>query len=226
MGRVYRDISRKATKFDPALSHHLHLIDCLLKKTRDSKEKLYSIHEPEVECISKGKAHKRYEFCVKVGMATTSKGNWIVGIQAYPGNPYDGHTLEETLKQVTRLTGCQTKEAYVDKGYRGHGYEGETEVHIVGTRRMNRMTRTVRKWLRRRNAIEPIFGHLKSDNRMSRNYLKGSEGDQINTILSGCGFNMRKLLAVFSLSQFVKSVLSYFYMIQNYRKLEKSIVFA
>jgi IS5 family transposase len=226
LGRVYRDISRKAADFDPELSHHLHLSYRLLKQTRDSKEKLYSIHEPEVECISKGKAHKRYEFGVKVGMATTSKGNWIVGIQAYPGNPYDGHTLEETLKQVTRLTGCQTKEAYVDKGYRGHGYEGETEVHIVGTRRMNRMTRTVRKWLRRRNAIEPIFGHLKSDNRMSRNYLKGSEGDQINTILSGCGFNMRKLLAVFSLSQFVKSVLSYFYMIQNYRKLEKSIVFA
>jgi IS5 family transposase len=175
----------------------------LLKQEKESKDKLYSIHAPEVECISKGKAHKRYEFGVKVGMATTSKGNWVVGIQSFPGNPYDGHTLEETLNQVTRLTGYNVGEAYVDRGYRGHGYEGETEVHIVGTRKMNRMTRTVRKWLKRRNAIEPIFGHLKSDNRMSRNYLKGSDGDQINAILSGCGFNMRKLLAVFSMPIFI-----------------------
>jgi transposase, IS5 family len=226
LGRVYRDISRKAADFDPELRHHLHLAYRLLKQTKDSKDKLYSIHEPEVECISKGKAHKRYEFGVKVGMATTSKGNWIVGIQAYPGNPYDGHTLEETLKQVTRLTGYQTKEAYVDKGYRGHGYEGETEINIVGTRRMNRMTRTVRKWLRRRNAIEPIFGHLKSDNRMSRNFLKGSEGDQINAILSGCGFNMRKLLAVFSLSQFLRFVLNHLFPVDQQERSGKKTVFA
>jgi transposase, IS5 family len=159
LGRVYRDISRRAAEFDPELSHHLHIADRLLKQTRDSKDKLYSIHAHEVECISKGKAHKRYEFSVKVGMATTSKGNWVVGIQSFPGNPYDGHTLEETLKQVTQLTGFRVNEAYVDKGYRGHGYEGETEVHIVGTRRINCMTRSLRKWLRRRNAIEPIFGH-------------------------------------------------------------------
>jgi transposase, IS5 family len=98
-------------------------------------------------------------------------------------------TLEETIKQVERLTGHRVNEAYVDQGYRGHGYEGETEVHIVNNRRMNNMTRFIRKWLKRRNAIEPIFGHLKSDNRISRNYLKGSDGDQINAILSGCGFN-------------------------------------
>jgi IS5 family transposase len=199
LGRVYRDISRKAKDFDPELRHYLHLTARLLKQEKDSKDKLYSIHAPEVECISKGKVHKRYEFGVKVGMVTTSKGNWVVGIQAFPGNPYDGHTLEKSLDQVERLTGQKAKEAYVDKGYRGHGYKGETEVYIVGTRKMKKMTRTFRKWLKRRNAIEPIFGHLKSDNRMSRNYLKGKDGDQINALLSGCGFNMRKLLAVFLL---------------------------
>ena len=203
LGRVYRDISRKATEFDPELRHYLHLADRLLKQEKHSKHKLYSIHAPEVECISKGKAHKRYEFGVKVGMATTSKGNWVVGIQSFPDNPYDGHTLEKTLEQMERLTGKQAKEVYVDKGYRGHGYTGDTQVHIVGTRKMKNMTRTFRKWLKRRNAIEPIFGHLKSDNRMSRNYLKGHEGDQINAILSGCGFNMRKLLAVFLLPNFL-----------------------
>jgi len=203
LGRVYRDISRKAEEFDPELRHYLYLANCLLKQEKQSKNKLYSIHAPEVECISKGKAHKRYEFGVKVGMATTSKGNWVVGIQAFPGNPYDGHTLKMTLEQMERLTGKQAKEVYVDKGYRGHGYTGDTQVHIVGTRKVKNMTRTFRKWLKRRNAIEPIFGHLKSDNRMSRNYLKGQEGDQINAILSGCGFNMRKLLAVFLLPYFV-----------------------
>jgi len=215
LGRVYRDINRKATEFDPELRHYLHLADRLLKQEKQSKNKLYSIHAPEVECISKGKAHKRYEFGVKVGMATTSKGNWVVGIQAFPGNPYDGHTLEKTLEQVERLTGKKSKEVYVDKGYRGHGYEGETQVHIVGTRKMKNMTRTFRKWLKRRNAIEPIFGHLKSDNRMSRNALKGSKGDQINALLSGCGFNMRKLLAVFLLPHFlytkINQILKNFY---------------
>jgi len=215
LGRVYRDINRKAIEFDPELRHYLHLADRLLKQEKQSKNKLYSIHAPEVECISKGKAHKRYEFGVKVGMATTSKGNWVVGIQAFPGNPYDGHTLEKTLEQVERLTGKKSKEVYVDKGYRGHGYEGETQVHIVGTRKMKNMTRTFRKWLKRRNAIEPIFGHLKSDNRMSRNALKGSKGDQINALLSGCGFNMRKLLAVFLLPHFlytkINQILKNFY---------------
>ena len=203
LGRVYRDINRKAIEFDAELRHYLHLADRLLKQEKHSKNKLYSIHAPEVECISKGKAHKRYEFGVKVGMATTSKGNWVVGIQAFTGNPYDGHTLEKTLEQMERLTGKKAKEVYVDKGYRGHGYEGDTQVHIVGTRKIKKKTRTFRKWLKRRNAIEPIFSHLKWDNRMSRNYLKGSEGDQMNALLSGCGFNMRKLLAVFLLSKFL-----------------------
>jgi IS5 family transposase len=215
LGRVYRDINRKAAEFDPELRHYLYLANRLLKQEKHSKDKLYSIHAPEVECISKGKAHKRYEFGVKVGMATTSKGNWVVGIQAFPGNPYDGHTLEKTLEQMERLTGKQAREVFVDKGYRGHGYTGETQVHIVGTRKMKNMTRTFRKWLKRRNAIEPIFGHLKSDNRMSRNTLKGQEGDQINALLSGCGFNMRKLLAVFLLPYFV--YIKFSQILKNYR---------
>lgn len=209
LGRVYRDIYRKAEAFDPELRRYLKLANLILQQEKHSKNKIYSIHAPEVECISKGKAHKRYEFGVKVGMATTSQGNWVVGIQAFPGNPYDGHTLEKTMEQMKRLTGREAKEIYVDKGYRGHDYSGIAQVHIVGTRRMKNMTRTFRKWLKRRNAIEPIFGHLKSDNRMSRNYLKGTEGDQINALLSGCGFNMRKLLAVFLLPNFI------------YRKIEQ-----
>jgi IS5 family transposase len=154
---------------------------------------------------------------VKVRMATTSKGNWVVGgIQSFPDNPYDGHTLEKTLEQVERLTGRQAREVYVDKGYRGHGYTVGTQVYIAGTRRkIKNMTRTFRKWLKRRNAIESIFGHLKSDNLMSRNCLKGHEGDQISALHSGCGFNMRKLLAAFLLHYFVYIKLSQ--TLKNYR---------
>jgi len=202
LGCVYRDIKRKVNEPDEELLELLRLADRLLKQEKESKNKLYSIHEPDVECISKGKVHKRYEFGNKVGMVTTSKDNWIVGIQAFHGNPYDGHTLSPSLNQVERLTSWRAKEAYVDKGYRGHGYEGDTNVHVVNYRTMKRLTRSARHWIKRRAAIEPIFGHLKSDNRMSKNMLKGTEGDRINAILCGCGFNMRKLLTVFFLPYF------------------------
>ena len=203
LGRVYRDIKRKEPEPDSELRRLLQLAERLQEQKRDSKHKLYSIHEPDVECISKGKAHKRYEFGNKVGMVTTSKKNWIVGIKAFHNNPYDGHTLKESIEQAERLTGWKIKEAYVDSGYRGHGYDGDTEIHIVNFRTMKRLTRTVKKWFKRRSAIEPVFGHVKSDNRMSKNYLKGIEGDRINAILSGCGFNMRKLLAVFLWPYFI-----------------------
>jgi IS5 family transposase len=197
LGCVYRDILRKINDPDEELQALLSKADRLLKQKKDSKNKLYSVHAPEVECISKGKVHKRYEFGCKVGMATTSRDNWIVSISAIHGNPYDGHTLSASLEQVESFTGWSAKEAYVDLGYRGHTYQGDTQVHIVNFRHMKRMTRAVRHWFKRRAAIEPVFGHLKSDNRMSKNYLKGIEGDQINALLCGCGYNLRKLLAVF-----------------------------
>ena len=203
LGCVYRDIGRKVEDVDEELRGLLELAERLLKQQRKSKNKVYSIHAPEVECISKGKAHKRYEFGNKVGMVTTSRDNWIVGIKSFHGNPYDGHTLEASLDQVERMMGWSAKQAYVDLGYRGHGYEGDTEVHIVNYRMMRKLTRSVRRWFKRRSSIEPIFGHVKSDHRMSRNYLKGVEGDDMNALLCGCGFNMRKLLAVFFLLHFL-----------------------
>ncbi len=180
LGRVYRDIKRKAVGADEGLYYLLDLAERLPVQQKDSKNKLYSIHEPDVECISKGKAHKRYEFGCKVGMVTTSKSNWIIGIKAFDGNPYDGHTLEASLTQAEQLTGWRPKCANADLGYRGHGYEGEVEVRIANYRTLKKQTRSVRRWIKRRAAIEPIFGHIKLDNRMARNYLKGKEGDKIN----------------------------------------------
>lgn len=151
------------------------------------------MHAPEVECIAKGKAHKPYEFGVKVGVVTTSKESFVVGMKALPGNPYDGHTLEASLEQAARLTGMAPKEVYVDRGYRGHGVTLETlKVWIAGARRG--VTVAIKKKLKRRNAIEPVIGHLKSDGRLARNFLKGALGDAMNALLCGAGHNLRKIL--------------------------------
>jgi IS5 family transposase len=198
LGRVLRDIQRKAPAIqgrivDEPLGELLALAERLLAQTRTSTHKLYSVHAPEVECIAKGKAHKRYEFGCKASLATTSKSNWIVGAHAVAGNPYDGHTLSGAIQQVERLTSRTPDDVMVDRGYRGHAYEGTASVHVVRTI-PKRATRAVRRMLKRRAAIEPTIGHLKSDNRMNRNYLTGSEGDKINTLLSAAGYNFRKLL--------------------------------
>lgn len=205
LGCVVRDIERKAHKVrgqiaDEPLRELLVLAHRLLAQTRGSKHKLYSVHAPEVECIAKGKAHKRYEFGCKVSVATTSKSNWIVGAHALHGNPYDGHTLEKAIKQVARLTKQTPGDVIVDKGYQGHGYAGEATVHVVRTI-PKRATRAVRRMLKRRAAVEPTIGHLKSDNRLCRNHLTGKAGDRINTLLAAAGYNLRKLLRwlVFSL---------------------------
>ncbi len=212
LGRVTRDIIRKADLIDPGLKDLVYLSQRLLLQVKDSKKKLYSIHEPAVECISKGKAHKRYEFGCKVSVATTSKDNWCVGIQALHGNPYDGHTLESAINQIKQGVGWTVKNAYCDRGYRGHGYEGETKVHIVGQGQgRKKLTRWEKKWRKRRSAVEPKISHIKYDNRMERNYLKGIDGDNINALLAGSGSNLRKLLVAFSLSLII--------LVKNIRKI-------
>jgi IS5 family transposase len=113
----------------------LELAKRLSRQKRDDKGKIYSVHAPEVECISKGKAHKRYEFGCKVGMVTTSKGNWILGIDAIHGNPYDGHTLKASIEHATKIAVWQPKEAYCDKGYRGSGIIEVTTVKLTNRKK-------------------------------------------------------------------------------------------
>ncbi len=224
LGRVKRDIERKAANPDEELLNHLKLTDRILAQKKDSKKKVYSIHALEVECISKGKAHKRYEFGVKTGVTSTHGGNWIVGMQTFPGNPYDGHTLTDSLEQTEKLTGKEIKDAYVDLGYRGHGHEGYTNVHVVNNRKLKKLTRHVRGLWKRRAAIEPIIGHLKNDNGMSKNWLKGEDGDRINAILSGCGFNMRKLLSFLFVSLYNVLKRCSFQVLFEYYKIELNLL--
>ncbi len=201
LGCVVRDIRRKASKIDKELSDLLNKADRLLAQERNSKNKLYSIHAPEVECIAKGKAHKKYEFGCKVGIVSTSRDNWIVGIKAFHGNPYDGHTLKQFMARTKEITGVQPKYIHADKGFRGHDYQGPATVEITGEKR-GKQSRWKKLWRRRRAAIEPIISHTKHDNRMKRNYLKGKNGDEINATLSACGYNIRKLIRAFFLPEF------------------------
>ena len=195
LGRVYRDLLRKLKSQSELKSEFNELLEKtekLLNQKRNSKNKLYSMHAPEVECMGKGKAHKRYEFGVKASIACTHKNNFIIGANSLPGNPYDGHTLKGALDQVEKITGVRPNDAYVDLGYRGHD-EKESNVHIA-KQKQNKHNRTLRKAMKRRSAIEPIIGHAKSDGHLGRNYLKGKEGDRFNVFLSAVGFNLRQIL--------------------------------
>jgi len=218
LGRVARDIERKTagdTHKREAFAGPLAMARRLREQERHSKNKLYSIHAPEVECISKGKAHKRYEFGAKVGFVATSRECFIIGAKAFHGNPYDGHTLAASMEQASRLTGKKLEgDAFVDRGYRGHDYEGPATVHVVG-RIGKKIKGAPRKWMKRRAAIEPVIGHMKNDGRLDRNHLAGAEGDRVNAVLCACGQNIRKLLAEFyflpfitGLFRFVKALVS------------------
>ncbi len=196
VGRLIRDIRRKAGEVGEDLQAVLERAKRIRDQQPRDSNKIYSWHEPQVRCISKGKARQRYEFGQKVALATTNRGNWIVAARLLKDNPYDGHTLSETLEAVESITGVDVSDAYVDKGYRGHGCQRATRVHIAGSS-SKKISRSEQKRRRRRSAIEPKIGHLKSDHRARRCFLAGLEGDAINIILAAAAANLRKLLAGF-----------------------------
>ena len=196
LGRVFRDIQRRQCHPRGRMKELLGLSQRLLKQQREDRHKLYSIHEPDVECIAKGKIHKRYEFGCKVSLVSASGSNWVLAIRALHGNPYDGHTLKAAIDQAHQLSGVRPSMAFCDLGYRGHDTVKNCQIHVVPRRRRH-LSASLRHWMNRRSAIEPIIGHLKTENRLQRNRLKAQQGDRINALLSACGFNFRKLLRAF-----------------------------
>jgi len=200
LGRLIRDIRRKIDG-DGALEEIFAVPIGRASQIRGQKQrqrgwKLYSWHAPETECIGKGKAHKPYEFGVKVSLTTTNKrckgGQFILHAKALPGNPYDGHTLKDVIEETEALTGREIERAYVDKGYRGHDAPKPYRVFKSGQKRG--VHGQIKKELRRRSAIEPVIGHCKTDGHLGRNFLKGRLGDQINALMSAVGYNMRLIL--------------------------------
>ena len=200
LGRIIRDIRRKI-EGDGALQDIFAVPLGRASQIRRQKQrqrgwKLYSWHAAETECIGKGKAHKPYEFGVKVSLTTTNKrckgGQFILHAKALPGNPYDGHTLREVIEETEALTGREIERAYVDKGYRGHDAPKPYRVFKSGQKRG--VHGQIKKELKRRSAIEPVIGHCKTDGHLGRNFLKGRLGDQINAVMSAVGYNLRLIL--------------------------------
>jgi IS5 family transposase len=194
LGRVWRDIQRKLSAEhanNVAVNNTLTKVKRLLMQQRTDKNKLYSLHAPEVECIAKGKVRQPYEFGVKVSIATTHKEGLVVGIKSMPGNPYDGHTLPSAVAQIHALTNRTPKAVFVDRGFRGIEVP---DVKIWRSGQKRGVTPSIKQAIHRRSAIEPAIGHMKSDGRLGRNWLKGSLGDALHAILCGAGHNLRMIL--------------------------------
>jgi transposase, IS5 family len=201
LGRIVRDIRRKIAgqaELEEAFAAPLARANQIRsQQQRQRGWKLYSFHAPEVECIGKGKASAPYEFGVKVSIVVTNArapgGQFVLHAKALPGNPYDGHTLRAVIEQTQKLTGHESERVYVDKGYRGHDAPNPRSVFISGQKRG--VFGVIGRELRRRAAIEPVIGHMKSEGHLGRCYLKGRAGDAANAILTAVGHNLRLVLA-------------------------------
>jgi IS5 family transposase len=196
-GRLVRELQRKL----PAESYatDMELFERVLRQKRQDKNKVYSLHEPEVLCISKGKEHKKYEFGSKVSITVTQKSGVIIGAINIPGNDYDGHTLDAALEQQQRLTGHKLKEAFVDRGYRGRKEVLETTIHTpkaFSSKLTNHRKAKLKEGFTKRAAIEPKIGHLKADHRLSRNFYKGVKGDNINVMLAAAAMNFKRMMNI------------------------------
>jgi transposase, IS5 family len=202
LGVVLREIKRKLETACGSAARIAQLNMLLERAERirsqqpKDKNKLYALHAPEVEALSKGKARKPYEFGVKASIAVTHRSGLVIGARTFPGNPYDGHLLSAQLEQTNILlegVGKSPKQVVVDLGFRG--VDGDNpEVEIIHRGRYKSLTKQQRKWLKRRQAIEPVIGHLKSDNRMDRCWLQGQLGDALHAVLCAAGYNLRWLL--------------------------------
>jgi transposase, IS5 family len=170
----------------------------LAQDQRQRGPKVYSLHAPEVECIGKGKAHRPYEFGVKLSVATTAHrskgGQFVTHIAALPGNPYDGHTLATVIPAMEDMIGNTIERLLADAGYRGHNAPTDYKFRVYTSGQKRRLTPQIKRELRRRAAIEPVIGHLKAEHRMGRNYLAHRAGDAVNAVLAAAGHNFHLLL--------------------------------
>jgi len=202
LGRVVRDIEREIAGDEQLKAIFIWPLyqakTVLEQKQRQRGRKIYSLHADEVECIGKGKAHKPYEFGVKVSVATTlnrSKGGqFALHAMALPGNPYDGHTLETIIPDMEETIGNELSRILADAGYRGHNAPESHKLRVFTSGQKRRVTPAIKRQMRRRSAVEPVIGHIKNEHRMDRNYLAGKQGDAINAVLAAVGYNFSLLL--------------------------------
>jgi IS5 family transposase len=227
LGRIIRDIERKLIGKEELKSYFtcaLQKANRIYSQKKKDCEKIYSWHVPEVECISKGKAHKPYEFGCKVSITTNVNpapaGHFVLHAAAFHGNPYDGHTLNRVLEEKKEQTGIETERTYADKGYRGHQHPKKGCVFLSGQKRG--VTAVIKRELKRRSVVEPLIGHLKNDGRLGRNYLYGILGDKINVLMVSAGYNFKLILKW--LRKFFWLLLIWCFSTKNiFKKFNKSI---
>lgn len=196
-GRLVRELERKL----PAGLHadELVLFKKVLAQKRNDTGKVYSLHEPHVQCISKGKEHKKYEFGSKVSIITTKKSGVIIGALNIAENDYDAHTVDPAFEQQQRLTGITLKRAFMDRGYKGIQEIRGTRIEIpkpFNKQLSNYQQQQLKNGFKRRAAIEPKIGHLKEDHRLSRNFYKGLKGDNINVMLAAAAMNFKRMINI------------------------------
>jgi len=196
-GRLVRELERKL----PAGLHadDLVLFKKVLAQKRNDTGKVYSLHEPHVQCISKGKEHKKYEFGSKVSIITTKKSGVIIGALNIAENDYDAHTVDPAFEQQQRLTGITLKRAFMDRGYKGIKEIRGTSIEIpkpFNKQVSKYQQQQLKEGFKRRAAIEPKIGHLKQDHRLSRNFYKGIKGDNINVMLAAAAMNFKRMMNI------------------------------
>ena len=201
VGILIRDISRilqpeqlvnYQEKFD--------LFDKVRNQQIKDSNKVLSLHESHVYAITKGKDHKKYEYGTKASIVATKDSGVIVGVASHSKNEHDSKTLEVALTSANQTRTTPIKEAICDRGYRGIKEVLGTTISIPGSplkRDSEYQKQNKREKFKRRAAIEPIIGHLKSDFRLAKNYLKGFIGDQINLLLAATAWNLKKWMNIY-----------------------------
>lgn len=211
-GRLIRELYRKLSN-EVSVVAKMDFFKEILHRQEEGCQKIYSTHEPETKCHSKGKAHKKYEYGNKVSVASTKTSNIVVSVVSFVENIHDSKTIEPTLEIHKEMTGVTAKKVLYDRGGRGCKKVGETEIIIPesGTGKSEYHKRKAKKDFQRRSAIEPIIGHLKHDFRMLRNYLKGTQGDAINALMAAAAFNFKRKMRIdFLLPDFLLKIKSIF----------------
>jgi len=206
LGIVIREVQRKMQGADFScdqspkavsdLTMWIERAERIRTQQRTDKNKLYALHAPEVECIGKGKARKPYEFGVKSAVVVSHQHGLMLGARTFPGNPYDGHILSAVLEQATNLMQdlpVKLTHIVVDLGFRGVDADNPGR-EIIHRGKFKRLSKQQKDWLKRRTAVEPAIGHLKSDHRMDRCWLQGALGDALHSISCAAGYNLRWLL--------------------------------
>ena len=213
-GRLLRELERGLPAF--VLNTYREQLDFyyrVLNQKRTDSDKIYSLYKPFTACIAKGKAHKQYEFGTKVGIITTSKRLIITAVKSFTGNPHDSKTIEPLLDQMQSNLNYVPQEVVYDRGGKGVKQIGSTRISTPDYRPLKRDTeyqkRSKRKKFRRRAAIEPVIGHLKTDFRMNQNYLWGEDSPQINAFLAATGWNIKKMMK--QLKEEFKNLVLYIY---------------